>query len=305
VVACDLHPDYASSQEARASGARVIGVQHHHAHVLAAMADQRLAPPVLGFAWDGSGYGPDGTVWGGETLLVREDGFERLASFLPFPLPGGERAVLEPRRAALGALFGLMGDRVFDDAAWRGLRLFREEESVVLRRMLGRGLHCPLTSSVGRLFDAVAALAGLCPRAAFEGQAAMALEAAVPTASVGAHYPFSISKQSDGRLTIDWRPTLAGVLADAASERAPSDIALGFHRTLVWIVVAVAERLSARRVVLTGGCFQNRALAEWAIAGLRKAGIEPNWHERIPPNDGGLAVGQLLAAAQVLRAERG
>ena len=303
VVACDRHPDYASSQEARASGARVVTVQHHHAHVLAAMADQGLAPPVLGFAWDGSGYGPDGTIWGGETLLVREDGFDRLASLRRFPLPGGERAVLEPRRAALGALFALLGDRVFDDARWQGLALFREEESRVLRRMLARGLNCPLTSSAGRLFDAVAALAGIHPRAAFEGQAAMELEAALSTASGGAPYPFSIDQPVSAPLSIDWGPVLAGVLADAASGTTASDISLRFHRTLAQIIVAVAERLSARRVVLTGGCFQNRALAEQAIAGLRSAGIEPFWHERIPPNDGGLAVGQLLAAAWVLRAE--
>lgn len=303
VVACDLHPDYASSREARGSGVRVFTVQHHHAHVLAAMADQGLAAPVLGFAWDGSGFGTDGTVWGGETLLVREAGFDRLASLRPFPLPGGEKAVFEPRRSALGALFALMGDHLFDDARWRKLALFREEESFLLRQMLARGLNCPLTSSVGRLFDAVAALCGLGPRAAFEGQAAMALEAALSTVDGGAPYPFSLEEDHGGHLTIDWGPMLAGVLADVAAGQGTASVSFRFHRTLAKIIVAVARHLSARRVVLTGGCFQNRVLAEGAIAGLRDAGIEPFWHERIPPNDGGLAVGQLLAAAEALRLE--
>jgi hydrogenase maturation protein HypF len=303
VVACDLHPDYASSHEARDSGARVIAVQHHHAHLLAAMADHGLNPPVLGFAWDGSGYGPDGTIWGGETLLVRDDGFVRVASLRRFPLPGGEKAVLEPRRAALGALFAILGDRVFDDPRWRKLCHFRTEEALVLRRMLARGLNCPLTSSAGRLFDAVAALAGLPAIVTFEGQAAMGLEAVLSTAGPGAGYPFSLEAQEGGGLTVDWGPLLTSVLADSASGEPAADISLRFHRTLAHVIVAVAERLSARRVVLTGGCFQNRTLAEWAIAGLRHAGMEPFWHERIPPNDGGLAVGQLLAAAQVLRGE--
>ncbi|HET9317096.1 MAG TPA: carbamoyltransferase HypF [Vicinamibacteria bacterium] len=306
VVACDLHPDYASTHEAWRSGARVIEVQHHHAHVLSAMADLGLEPPVLGFAWDGSGYGTDGTVWGGETLLVRGPAdSERLASFHTFPLPGGERAVREPRRAALGALFAAIGDAVFADPGWRRLGLFRDDESLVLGRMLARGLNCPLTSSVGRLFDAVAALAGLHARADFEGQAAMALEAALPRGRSGvAPYPFALGRADAGPLVVDWRPALLSALEDAAAGRPASDIAQAFHRTLAGVIVAVAESLGARRALLTGGCFQNRALTEGAVAGLRRAGIEPLWHERIPPNDGGLAAGQLLAAAHVLQAER-
>jgi hydrogenase maturation protein HypF len=304
VAACDLHPDYASSREAQGSGLRVIAVQHHHAHVRSAMADRGLSPPVVGFAWDGSGYGTDGTVWGGEMLLARDGGrYDRLASFRTFPLPGGERAVLEPRRSALGALFALMGERVFEHPAWHGLGLFRNEEELVLRSMLARGLNCPLTSSAGRLFDAVAALAGLHPRAAFEGQAAMALEAALGASSATESYPFGLDTSTAGRLTVDWGPMLGEVLADAAALRAPSEIAARFHRALARIVVDVSRHLCARRVVLTGGCFQNRALTEWALAGLREAGIEAFAHERIPPNDGGLAVGQLLIAAERVGAE--
>jgi hydrogenase maturation protein HypF len=302
IVACDLHPDYASSQEAREEARRrsahLVTVQHHHAHILAAMADQGIEAPVVGFAWDGSGYGGDGTVWGGETLRILDRGFERVASLRTFCLPGGEKAVREPRRSALGVLFALLGEAAFDHPVWRRARLFSDADSEVLRRMLVGGVNCPVTSSVGRLFDAVAALAGLGRISSYEGQAAMALEAAVGSAAGDASYPLSIETAADGRLVIDWGPAIQKLLADLLEGVAPADIALRFHNALAEIVVAVSRRLGASRVVLTGGCFQNRYLAERAIAGLRRAAIEPIWHERIPPNDGGIAVGQILAASR-------
>ncbi len=302
IVACDLHPDYASSQEAREEGRRrgahLVTVQHHHAHILAAMADQGIVAPVVGFAWDGSGYGGDGTIWGGETLRILDRGFERVASLRTFCLPGGEQAVREPRRSALGVLFALLGEAAFDHPVWRRARLFSDADSEVLRRMLVGGVNCPVTSSVGRLFDAVAGLAGLGRISSYEGQAAMALEAAVGSAAGDASYPLSIEAEADGRLVMDWAPAIEMLLADLLEGVAPAEIALRFHNGLAEIVVAVSRRLRASRVVLTGGCFQNRYLAERAIAGLRRAAIEPIWHERIPPNDGGIAVGQIVAASR-------
>jgi hydrogenase maturation protein HypF len=300
-VACDAHPDYVSTQYARSNGSPVVPVQHHHAHVLAAMADHALAPPVLGFAWDGSGYGGDGTVWGGEALLVSERGFERLAWLRPFPLPGGEKAVREPRRAALGALYALEGDALFESGAWRSLGLFTAAETAVLRSMLARRLNSPLASSAGRLFDAVAALARLHSVAAFEGQAAMALEAALGDLEGDERYPFAIESDPAGRgLVLEWAPMLRGVRDDVAAGTETARISLRFHNTLAEMIAATAARCGAERVALTGGCFQNRYLTERAVDRLRGAGIDAYWHERVPPNDGGIAVGQVLAAARHL-----
>jgi hydrogenase maturation protein HypF len=299
VLACDPHPDYASTLYARASGQPVVEVQHHYAHVLSAMADNELDPPALGFAWDGSGYGADGTVWGGEALHVDASSFRRVAWLRPFRLPGGERAVLEPRRSALGLLHAQRGDSLLEDDADPVWALFSREERRVLCSMLAAGLNAPLTTSAGRLFDAVAALIGLHPVAGFEGQAAMALEFAIDASVPAATYRCMLAPRTDG-LEIDWRPLLEGVRADLARRRAPGAIARGFHDAMVEAIVEVARHVGLPRVVLSGGCFQNKYLTERAVVRLRAEGFEPSWHRRLPPNDGGLALGQLVGAARAL-----
>jgi hydrogenase maturation protein HypF len=300
-VACDAHPDYASTQFARRSGHRVIAVQHHYAHVLACLADNALEPPALGFAWDGSGYGGDGTIWGGEALRVDEGGFARVAWLRPFPLPGGEQAVREPRRSALGALYVLAeGAPPPPEVA----RLFTATERRVLDSMLHRGLNCPLASSVGRLFDVVAALAGLMPVTSYEGQAAMALEHALAGTRGDDRYDLEITAlMSEGHpaWVLDWRPLVEQVLLDVRAGRDTGRISLRFHNALAEAVCAVAERVGEERVALTGGCFQNKYLTERAVRRLTEAGLRPLWHRRIPPGDGGLAVGQVLAAATELQ----
>ena len=175
-VVCDLHPDYASTRHAEQLAARwavpLVRVQHHHAHVAACMAEHGLQGPVLGFSWDGTGYGPDGTVWGGEMLVCEGAEYRRAAHLRTFALPGGDRALREPRRSALGLLFEIFGEQARQYAAeW-----FRPEEIDTLLSMLTRGVNSPRTSSMGRLFDAVAAICGLPPVISFEGQAAMSLE---------------------------------------------------------------------------------------------------------------------------------
>ena len=300
-VACDAHRDYQSTRWARLSGYRVIPVQHHHAHVLAGMADNELEPPVLGIAWDGSGYGPDGAVGGGEALRVGAAGFDRVAWLRTFPLPGGEKAVRQPRRAAVGALHELLGDRLFEDGADPALDLFSLSERRLLRAMLHKRLNCPLTSSAGRLFDAVAALVGFHPVATFEGQAAAALEFALDGIEGDAAYPFEV-RRADGGFVLDWGPMLQAVRRDVRGGVAAGSIALRFHNTLAEMIVAAATRAGQHRVVLTGGCFQNAYLTERAIRRLREEGFTPYWHRRIPPNDGGIAVGQALAAGRVLGA---
>ena len=299
VVACDAHPDYRSTRYADRSRRPVLPVQHHYAHVLSCMAENRLAGPLLGVAWDGTGFGLDGTVWGGEFLRISEDSFERAAHLRPFPLPGGEAAVREPRRSALGLLFELLGEELFDRPDFTRLCGLTRAEASVLRTALVRGLNAPRTSSMGRLFDAVSAIVGLRHHCRFEGQAAMDLEFAVRN-GVGAGYEFTLVGEpgTPGGVVVDWRPLILRVMEDQRRCVPLGDIAARFHNALARLVVRVARLLGEDRVVLAGGCFQNVQLLRRAIRALREAGFRPYWHQRIPPNDGGIALGQVVAAAR-------
>lgn len=303
VMACDQHPDYASTAFAHAQHVRSFAVQHHHAHVLAVMAEHGLRGDVLGIALDGTGWGPDGTVWGGEFLIANAHTYRRVAHLRTFPLPGGDAAVCEPRRAALGLLYEAFGPAVFtrEDITLR--RLFTDTEWATLRGMLDRGIHCPRTSSAGRLFDAVAALMGLASLSAYEGQAASHLEYAAAADRTSA---LPLRLLDDG--TIDWEPMLPALLdflpAVGIGDRAEfqsleariSLTAAAFHNALAGMMVEVARRANLPRVVLGGGCFQNVRLLETAVELLRAAGFEVFWPRETPPNDGGLALGQAWAA---------
>jgi len=317
---CDAHPDYRSTQFVRGLNLPRHAVQHHYAHVLACMADnQVLYESGLGVAWDGTGYGSDGTIWGGEFLRIPaiaegEDlpEFTRVAYFRPFPLPGGDRAVKEPRRVALGMLYEAVGDRLFaasedfSPAIARLLGSFTPQERQVLHRMLGRSLNTPKTSSVGRLFDGVAALLGLADRCSFEAQAAIALEAVIDPEAIGEDsYPLPWQWSDDGAtVALDWTPTIAEIADDLADGVAVGVISCKFHHTLVEAIVATARRVGESSVFLSGGCFQNRYLSERAIARLRQAGFTPYWHRQIPPNDGGIALGQIVARLRAIATGR-
>jgi hydrogenase maturation protein HypF len=294
LVTSDLHPDYRSTKEARQMGLPWRGVQHHYAHVLGCMAENELDGQVLGVAWDGSGWGVDGSVWGGEFLVATPRGFNRFATLRRFPLPGGERAVREPRRAALGVLWELFGEAVFarDDVPVLGG--FERLELEGLRVALARGLNAPLTSSMGRLFDAVAALVGMRQRLAFEGQAAMELEWAVPAWWDGEFYRMDCAREGLG-WRIDWGPMIRDLMDDVKAGLGAGVISAKFHWSLVELVVGMAERSGLERVLLTGGCFQNRVLLEGAIERLRGAGFRVYWPQRVPANDGGIALGQAVA----------
>ena len=290
-VACDLHPDYASTRHAERLGLPTIHVQHHLAHVIACATEHALAPPLLGIAWDGTGLGTDGTIWGGEFLLVAEDGWHRVAHLCPFPLPGGDAAAREPRRAAFGLLYAARGEAELSDTRLSPITAFTPAERQTLIRAIERNINAPHTSSMGRLFDGIAALLDIRQRATFEGQAAMELEWLARTGNASATYPFSITDD-----TVDWRPLLATVLAALKHGTARADIAATFHATLADMVVAVARQTGVADIVLTGGCFQNRLLSELAIARLSDAGFKAHWHQRVPPNDGGIALGQAVWA---------
>jgi hydrogenase maturation protein HypF len=300
-VVCDLHPDYNSTRHAEKMDLLVVRVQHHHAHVRAVMAEHGLSGPLLGVAWDGTGLGLDGTIWGGEFLRVTDDGFERVAHLRPFRLPGGERAVREPRRTALGLLYELLGEEVFarDDLA--PLKGFSEVERGLLRTMLRGRVNAPWTSSAGRLFDAVAALLDIRQTVAFEGQAAMELEYAVSGIGQAQSYPFVLTATG----ILDWGPMIRSILEDirlaAPVAHAPGSpvgiIARHFHDTLAEMIVATAQSVGERTIVLSGGCFQNAYLLEQTVTRLIAAGFRVYWPQRIPPNDGGIALGQIMAAA--------
>lgn len=311
-VACDLHPDYASTQYAEQLAARwgvpLLRVQHHHAHVAACMAEHQLRGPVLGFSWDGTGYGPDGTVWGGEALVCEGASYRRVGHLRTFSLPGGDRAVREPRRSALGLLFEMLGP----EAAEATTAYFKRQELASLLSMLERRVRSPRTSSMGRLFDAVAALCGLPPTISFEGQAAMALEYAADE-DESSSYPFKLSSCDCGRditsvsgepednrhTVLDWEPLIRGVVADRDAGVAVAKISARFHNALADMALAVAQSLSERLpVVLSGGCFQNALLADRVRRRLSAGGFRVYTHRRVPPGDGGIALGQIFVALQ-------
>ena len=296
VVACDLHPDYASTRHAEGLAARwdvpLVRVQHHHAHVAACLAEHGLEGPVLGFSWDGTGYGTDGTVWGGEVLECAGGEFRRVAHLRRFALPGGDRAAGEPRRSALGVLFEILED----DAAEHVAEWFTPSEIDALVAMLGRSVRSPRSSSMGRLFDAVAALCGLAGVISFEGQAAMGLEYAADC-GVEEAYPLPLVETDAGPAVADWEPLVRSVLADRDGGVPVGAISGRFHNALAELAVAVARRWGGSRVVLTGGCFQNALLAGRARARLSQVGFKVYTHTKVPPGDGGIALGQLAVAA--------
>jgi hydrogenase maturation protein HypF len=296
-IAADLHPDYLSTRDAHRRGLPVISVQHHYAHTLACMAEHGLAAPVLGVAWDGTGFGPDGTIWGGEFLRIAETGFERVAHLRTFHLPGGEQAVREPRRSAIGLLFEADGEAAFELQDLHCVNSLSPIEQQVIRQSLIRNINSPTTSSIGRLFDAVSAILGLRLSANFEGQGAMELEWAIGELATDEAYPFALTTV-DSRTILDWNPMLRTLLSDRSQGVPPSRMAARFHNGLAEGIVAVARQVGVPTVALSGGCFQNRYLTERAVRRLREAGFSPWWHQRVPPNDGGIALGQILAAAR-------
>ena len=295
IIACDLHPDYLSTKHASRMRLPALKVQHHFAHVLACLAENELEGSVLGVAWDGTGYGTDGTVWGGEFLLTDEESFQRAAHFRQFRLPGGDAAVKEPRRTALGVLYEIWTDNLISDRRLAPIASFSNSELTVIAQMLSKGINSPLTSSAGRLFDAVASILGLRQRVTFEGQAAMELECAIRP-HIDELYPFEIMNGSPS--IVDWGPMIPEILLDLQKGESVGIISAKFHNTLAEIIVAVARKVGAPRVLLTGGCFQNRFLIERSVRRLSEAGFQPYWHQRVPPNDGGIALGQIVAAAR-------
>ncbi len=257
------------------------------------MAENELAPPVLGVSWDGTGYGLDGTLWGGEFFVVTETSCTRVAHLRPFRLVGGTAAIKEPRRTALGLLYATFGEEAFALTRLATLQAFTPVELASLKQMLGRGLNSPLSSSAGRLFDAVASLAGLRQEVRFEGQAAMELEFALEGIQTRKAYPFRFVNPA---AVLDWSPMIEAIVADVNAGVSRRQIAARFHNALTEGILAVAKQVGLSRIVLSGGCFQNGYLTEQTVRRLQEENYRPYWHQRIPPNDGGIALGQVVAA---------
>ncbi|MDR1776128.1 MAG: carbamoyltransferase HypF [Actinomycetes bacterium] len=325
VLAHDLHPEYLSTKWARAQErasagtrhpVRLIAVQHHHAHMMAAAAENGHVGPVIGVTFDGTGYGCDGSIWGGEVLVgdtTRPD-FARFAHLRPFALPGGAGAIKRPIRI-MSALLHQYGLTEHPGAAALRRRLEQHEEATV-RAMVDKQLNTPQTSSMGRLFDAVAALLGVADEAGFEGSPAMMLEAlssplnAKPTPP---RYRFALVE--DGGIQIDPEPVIRALLDDLAemtddpeSELSVAELSRRFHDSVVTMVgdicTKAARATGISAVALSGGCFMNRMLIEGAWAMLTTKGLQVLVHRELPPNDGGVSFGQVIVANATLRAER-
>jgi hydrogenase maturation protein HypF len=314
VIAVDLHPDYMSTQWgetlAAETGARLVRVQHHHAHLASCLAEHRVEPGddlIVGIVMDGLGLGTDGTLWGGEFLLGGYQGFERAGHFLPVALPGGAQAMREPWRNAIAHLLAAFGDewreRVADTPV---AALFEGKQTGVVEQMIAKGLNAPLSSSAGRLFDAVAAMLGICAdRQHYEGQAAMEMEAlAADHLPLTGAYP-SVSVERDGKIVLSWAPLWEALLEDLARGYESVVIAGRFHaglaETLGNTAISIAQSEGTRRIALSGGVMQNRALTEMLHARLRHEGFDVLVQSRVPANDGGLSLGQAAIAAMSSR----
>jgi hydrogenase maturation protein HypF len=233
---------------------------------------------------------------------------DRIAHLRPFRLPGGDQAVRQPRRTALGLLYELWGEDVFARTDLAPIAAFTKSELAALKTMLRHGVNSPWTSSAGRLFDAVAALLDLRQRSRFEGQAAMALEFTLEGIEMDEAYPLPIEERTSPQsaianpqsaILLDWSPMIEAILQDIREGVAAGEVSARFHNTLAELIVAVAQSADEERVVLSGGCFQNRYLTERSVRRLQAEGFRPYWHQRVPPNDGGIALGQVVAARRV------
>jgi hydrogenase maturation protein HypF len=302
IVAYDLHPDYLSTRYALAMiEARTIGVQHHHAHVASAMAEHRLAGPVIGVAYDGTGYGTDGTAWGGEILIARYETFARVATFRPIALAGGDAAIRQPWRIALALLEDAFGGRapldVFPLFSARPLR-----EVTAVQHMVASGLQAPMAHGVGRYFDGLGALGLGRAESRFEGQIALEWNNVADPAETG-RYGFATDRTIDP-WTLDLRPLVLDAAREIRGGVHASIVSARFHNTLaaatIALVRATAQVHGPMPVVLTGGCFQNARLAESVAAGLSRS-FTVHLHRRVPPGDGGIALGQAVIASAIAR----
>jgi len=303
-IACDYHPGYYSTRTAQELHAeKVVKVQHHHAHIVSCMAENQLEGKVIGLAMDGTGYGLDGNAWGGEFLIVDETGFERFAHLQYIVLPGGEKAIREPWRIAVSLIKMAYGP------AWKDIAVHLNLISDPIRlelldRMIEGKINSPLSSGLGRLFDGVTALIGVRRQVSFEGQAAMELEM-LATEFQGQPYPFELIKTKGKPYLLDVTSMIKSMVSAMERGQNRCEIAASFHRTLIDLFVvtthAARQQTGLERVALSGGCFQNKILLEGTASELQKSGFAVYSHRQVPANDGGIALGQAVVAASMIK----
>jgi hydrogenase maturation protein HypF len=302
IIAHDRHPDYLSSRWAEEQSPLVrIDVQHHHAHIVSCMAENHVEGPVIGLSFDGTGYGSDGNIWGGEVLIVRLDRFERAAHIAYVPMPGGAAAIKEPWRMAVSYLYQTYGKELFNRRLPFMGKLKQNKLDTIVE-MIEKNINSPATSSLGRFFDGIAALMGIRSHVAFEGQAAMELEMA---AALPGGDPYEYAWSSDDTVRIDPCPIITGVVMDIEKGVAPSVVSGKFHATLLAmfteLCLVIKKKTGISSVALSGGCFQNAILLSGLTSNLRDRGFHVLTHERVPTNDGGIALGQAVIADAIAR----
>ncbi len=303
LIAHDLHPEYLSTKWATAqNNLPRVGVQHHHAHLASLLADNHTLEPAIGIILDGTGYGEDGTIWGGEVLVGDASGFQRYAWLEPIPLPGGEAAIRQPWRTALSALYAAYADDL-EQLDFPLLKSIPDKQVEVVLKMVKQGLNCPLTSSCGRLFDAVSALLGIRRQVNYEAQAAIELEHAVDETEKGLYQDAIGELRPSGGLSSS--ALIRAICEDIQQNTPVSTVAARFHWTLAefFIQASMAARDSCdlNRVGLSGGVFQNAVFFSYCLQRLREEGFEVLTHSRVPTNDGGIALGQIVVADALLR----
>jgi hydrogenase maturation protein HypF len=301
IIACDMHPDYLSTRYAlELKAGHKIQVQHHHAHIVSCMTEHKLEGAVIGLSFDGTGYGTDGAIWGGEILVAREHDFERAGHLAYVPMPGSAAAIKEPWRMAVSYLQATYGSN-FRNLNLPALEGIENEKLTVIGEMISKGINAPLTSSMGRLFDGVAAICGIRNRVNFEGQAAMELEMAAAEDS-GSVYEYGWD--TGGIYRVLTEPIIRGVVDDVAAGKPVGEISARFHRTLIQLFtdlcVRIGKERELNRIVLSGGVFQNSILLTGLIRALGEKKFSVFSHQQVPANDGGIALGQaVIAAAKV------
>jgi hydrogenase maturation protein HypF len=307
LIVCDLHPEYLSTKYAKELARnleiKVIAVQHHHAHVASCMAEHNLKRNVIGVSFDGTGFGEDANIWGGEFLIAGYNGYERLGHLDYIPMPGGKFAILEPWRMAAAYLYRSFGDK-FLELNLDFVQRLKFSNWLILRKMISRNINSPLTSSMGRLFDAVSSLLGIRDRIEYEAQAAIELEKEAANCRVSeSSYSISVLENKNGMFVVEPRVIIEEIVKDLKAKVERARISLKFHTTIAEMIVTVCkkirEKIKLNDVVLSGGVFQNKILLSRASQLLNKQHFSIYVHNKIPAHDGGISLGQAAIANSI------
>ncbi len=289
-VICDLHPDYISTKYSELLGVPVHKVQHHYAHVLSCMAENELEGELLGVSWDGTGYGTDGAIWGGEFINPNGMNFKRAGYFKPFRLPGGESAIHDVWKIGFSLLYNVYDENAF---SLENIAFLKRNDINLVKQMLDKDLNSPITTSAGRLFDGVSAILGLKSTANFEAQAAIDLEFATDEVKINDYFAFSIDEDNDGAFIFNWHNVIKGIVDDMRNNISVNLISAKFHNSLSEAIIQIAKKVGYNRIVLSGGCFLNKYLLERTIERLTEEGFKPYTQQRVPSGDGGISLGQM------------